>query len=98
MLRLYVTGSTPNSERALANLREIIKENFSGVKYKLEVIDVLEHPQLAEDEKILATPVLVKRLPPPIRRIIGDLSDRNKVILGLDLVSVKKKAKKGGKR
>jgi len=98
ILRLYVTGHTPNSERALANLNALIKENIAGVKYKLTVIDVLEHPQLAEDEKILATPVLQKKLPPPVREIIGDLSNKEKVLMGLDLVPVKKKAKKGGKK
>ena len=97
VLKLYITGHTPNSERALENLEDILKERFDGIQYKLTVIDVVKHPQLAEDEKILATPVLEKKLPPPIRRIIGDLSDKEKVLLGLDLVPVKEMVKKGGK-
>ncbi|MEX2571119.1 MAG: circadian clock protein KaiB [Gemmatimonadota bacterium] len=84
LLKLYVTGKTPRSERAIANLRRICNEDLRGA-YVLEIIDVLEQPQLAEDEKILATPTLIKRLPPPLRRVIGDLSDKEKVLLGLDV-------------
>ena len=84
LLKLYVTGRTPRSQRAIDNLRRICEDELSG-HYEMQVIDVLERPQLAEDEKILATPTLVKELPPPIRRIIGDLSDSEKVLLGLDL-------------
>ncbi|OGP49699.1 MAG: circadian clock protein KaiB [Deltaproteobacteria bacterium RBG_13_43_22] len=83
-LRLYVTGKTPKSERAIANLKEICEKELKGL-YELQIIDVLEHPQLAEDEKILATPTLIKDLPPPLKRIIGDLSNSEKVLLGLDL-------------
>lgn len=84
LLKLYVTGRTPRAGRAIANLRRLCKEELEG-RYQLEVIDVLEHPQLAEDDRILATPALIKQLPPPLRRVIGDLSDREKVLLGLDL-------------
>ncbi len=84
LLKLYITGQTPRSLRAIAHLRRICEQELQG-QYELSVIDVLERPQLAEDEKILATPTLVKELPPPIRRIIGDLSDTDKVLLGLDL-------------
>jgi circadian clock protein KaiB len=84
ILKLYVTGKTPRTERAVANLRRICNEDLKG-KYELQIIDVLENPQLAEDEKILATPTLIKRLPPPLRRVIGDLSDKEKVLLGLDV-------------
>lgn len=84
LLKLYVTGQTPRAERAIANLRRICEEDLGG-QYELQIIDVLEHPQLAEDEKILATPTLIKRLPPPLRRVIGDLSDKDKVLLGLDV-------------
>ena len=84
-LRLYVTGKTSKSERAIANLDEICEKELKGL-YELEIIDVLESPQLAEDEKILATPTLIKDLPPPLRRIIGDLSDKDKVLLGLELL------------
>ena len=83
VLKLYVTGKTPRSERTLANLHKICEEELD-CSYSIEVIDILENPQLAENERILATPMLIKELPPPIRRIIGDLSDREKVLLGLD--------------
>lgn len=79
-----MTGRSPRAERAIANLRRLCKEELAGC-YELEIIDILEHPQLAEDERILATPTLVKQLPPPLRRVIGDLSNRDKVLLGLDL-------------
>lgn len=81
-LRLYVSGRTPKAERAAANLRRICEEELQ-VEYELETIDVLTQPQLAEDEGILATPTLVKEQPPPPRRIIGDLSDKEKVLAGL---------------
>jgi len=84
LLRLYVTGQTPRAQRAIANLRQICDAELDG-RYEVEVIDVLEQTQLAEDEKILATPTLVRHLPPPMRRIIGDLSEFDKVLLGLDL-------------
>jgi circadian clock protein KaiB len=83
-LKLYITGNTPRAERAISNLRRICEEDLGGA-YEMVIIDVLERPQLAEDEKILATPTLIKHLPPPLRRIIGDLSDTEKVLLGLDL-------------
>ena len=85
VLKLYVTGETPNSIRAISNLKKILGGKFEGV-YELRIIDVLKNPQLAEDEKILATPMLSRVLPLPIKRIIGDLSERDKVLLGLDLV------------
>lgn len=85
LLKLYVMGKTPRSEAALTNLKDICKNELKDINYDLQVIDVLESPQLAEDDKILATPTLIRQLPPPIRRIIGDLSDREKVLLGLDI-------------
>ncbi|RMH67825.1 MAG: circadian clock protein KaiB [Cyanobacteria bacterium J003] len=85
VLKLYVAGNTPNSVRALKTLNNILEKEFKGV-YALKVIDVLKNPQLAEEDKILATPTLAKVLPPPVRRIIGDLSDREKVLIGLDLL------------
>ena len=84
VLKLYITGQTPKSERAIANIRRICGGELEG-RYKLVIVDVLEQPQLAEDEKILATPTLVKELPPPLSRVIGDLSNTEKVLLGLDL-------------
>ncbi|MEO0456361.1 MAG: circadian clock protein KaiB [Cyanobacteria bacterium P01_A01_bin.114] len=85
ILKLYVAGNTPNSIRALKTLNNILEQEFQGV-YALKVIDVLKNPQLAEEDKILATPTLAKILPPPVRKIIGDLSDREKVLIGLDLL------------
>lgn len=85
VLKLYVAGNTTNSVRALKTLKEILEQEFQGV-YALKVIDVLKNPQLAEEDKILATPTLSKILPPPVRQIIGDLSDREKVLIGLDLL------------
>lgn len=89
-LRLYVIGQTPNSTRALENIKRICEEEMVG-QYDLKVIDVLKEPQLAEQDKIIATPTLVKDLPPPLRKVIGDLSDRNKVLLGLDLIGAQRK-------
>lgn len=88
LLKLYVTGRTARTETAVRNLRKICEEQLQG-EYQLHVIDVLERPQLAEDEKILATPTLVRTLPPPLRRIIGDLSSSERVLLGLDLTPVR---------
>jgi len=85
VLKLYVAGNTSNSVRALKTLNDILDREFRGV-YALKVIDVLKNPQLAEEDKILATPTLSKILPPPVRKIIGDLSDREKVLIGLDLL------------
>ena len=85
VLKLYITGHTPTSEHAIANLKRICREDLKG-RYDMKVIDILEHPQLAEDEKILATPALIKELPPPLRRVIGDLSVKEKVLFGLSLI------------
>ena len=85
VLKLYVAGNTPNSVRALKTLNQILEQEFQGV-YALKVIDVLKNPQLAAEDKILATPTLAKILPPPVRKIIGDLSDRERVLIGLDLL------------
>lgn len=84
LLRLFVTGASARTATAIANLRQICDEELSG-SYDLEIIDVQEHPALAEDERILATPTLIKSLPLPLRRVIGDLSDKDKVLLGLEL-------------
>jgi circadian clock protein KaiB len=83
-LKLYVAGETPNSARAIQNLQKILDGEFDGL-YDLEVIDVLKNPALAEADKILATPTLAKVLPAPVQRIIGDLSDKERVLIGLDL-------------
>jgi circadian clock protein KaiB len=84
LLKLFITGQSPRSERAIANLRRICDEELKG-QYEVVIIDTLERPQLAEEENVLATPMLIKQLPPPLRRIIGDLSDTEQVLLGLDL-------------
>lgn len=84
ILKLFVTGRTPRAETAIANLKRICEEELDG-RYQLEIVDVLEDPDAAEAEKVLATPTLIKQLPPPLRRVIGDLSNKEKVLLGLDL-------------
>lgn len=86
VLKLYITGKSAKAKQAIANLRRICDDELHG-RYDLQIIDVLEHPELAENDKILATPTLIKRLPPPLRRVIGDLSDKHKVLLGLELRS-----------
>jgi circadian clock protein KaiB len=83
-LRLYVAGQTPKSITALANLKKICEEHLIG-RYQIEVIDLLEHPQLAAGDQILAVPTLVRRLPEPLKRIIGNLSNMERVLVGLDL-------------
>lgn len=84
LLRLYITGMTPRSTEALASIKAICEEHLQG-QYDLEVIDIYQHPQLAKDEQIIAAPTLVKQLPAPLRRLIGDLSNTERVLLGLDL-------------
>ena len=86
MLRLYVTGLTPRSSLAVTNLKAVCDEYLAG-RYDLEVIDIYQQPVLARGEQIVAAPTLIKKLPLPIRRIIGDLSDRERVLVGLDLLS-----------
>jgi circadian clock protein KaiB len=83
-LRLYVAGQTRKSIAALANLRRFCEEHLPG-KYHIEVVDLLEHPQLAQGDQILAIPTLVRKLPAPMRKIIGDLSNTERVLVGLDL-------------
>ncbi len=89
-LKLYITGQTSKSKRAIANLQRICDEELSG-QYTMVVIDILERPQLAENEKILATPTLIREVPQPLRRIIGDLSNTEKVLMGLDIESITEK-------
>ena len=83
-LRLYVAGQTPKSLAAFANLKKICEEHLAG-QYEIEVIDLLKHPQLASGDQILAIPTLVRKLPEPIKKIIGDLSNTERVLVGLDL-------------
>jgi circadian clock protein KaiB len=84
LLRLYVTGSTPRSTRATSNVRKICEEHLEG-RYDLEVFDISQHPSLAEGEQIIAAPTLIKKAPLPLRRFIGDMSQTERILLGLDL-------------
>jgi circadian clock protein KaiB len=84
LLRLYIAGQTPRSLAALTNLKRICSEHLDGKTYRLEVIDLVKHPQLAHADEILAIPTLVRSLPVPIRKIIGDLSNIERVLVGLD--------------
>lgn len=85
-LKLYITGQTLNSQRALINLQRLCENELAG-QYELTVIDVREHPALAEKDRIVATPTLVRELPPPMRRLIGSLSETEQVLMGLSLQS-----------
>ena len=84
VLRLYVAGMTPRSQNAIKNINKILQENLQG-RCDLQVIDVFRHPRLAKGEQIIAAPTLIKKLPLPLRRFIGDLSNTEQIILGLDL-------------
>lgn len=84
ILKLYVAGKSPKSVNAIANLKKICEENLQG-RYELEVIDLYQQPQLAQGEQIIALPTLIRKLPPPLRRIIGDMSDTERVLVGLDI-------------
>ena len=88
-LRLYIAGNTPKSITALKNLKRYCEEHLKD-QYEIEVIDLLKSPQLAEGDQILAVPTLVKKVPEPVRKIIGDLSDEEKVLVGLDIRPVKR--------
>ncbi|MGZ4506801.1 MAG: circadian clock KaiB family protein [Blastococcus sp.] len=83
-LRLYVAGQSPKSVRAVENLRRVCEEHLAG-RYTIELVDLVEHPHLARGDEIIAVPTLVRKLPEPMRRIIGDLSDTEKVLVGLQL-------------
>jgi circadian clock protein KaiB len=83
-LRLYVAGQTPKSVLAFSNLKQICEEHLQG-RYEIEIVDLLQNPQLARGDQILAVPTLVRRLPEPIKKIIGDLSNTERVLVGLDL-------------
>jgi circadian clock protein KaiB len=84
VLRLYVTGSTSRSARAISNIRKICEEHLEG-RYDLEVVDISQNPELAEGEQIIAAPTLIKKLPLPLRRFIGDMSQTERILLGFDL-------------
>ncbi len=97
VLRLYITGSSPRAIRAIANVRAICEENLAG-RYDLEVVDISENPTLAEGEQIIAAPTLIKKLPLPLRRFIGDMSATDHILLGLDLRKLSGAASKSGSR
>ena len=84
VLKLYVTGMTPRSARAVMNIRQILDEHLQG-RYELEIIDIFQQPQLAQGEQIIAAPTLIKKLPLPIRKFIGDMSGTERILVGLDL-------------
>lgn len=88
VLRLYIAGQTPRAMTALVNLRQICETHLAG-QYRIEVVDLLEQPQLAEGDQIIAVPTLIRRLPEPIRHVIGDLSDTARTLVGLDLRPLK---------
>lgn len=94
LLRLYVAGQTPKSLAALANLKKLC-DRHAPQGYQIEVIDLIKNPQLAQGDQILAIPTLVRSLPEPVRKIIGDLSDTERVLVGLDLRPVRRPAAKG---
>jgi circadian clock protein KaiB len=94
LLRLYVTGMTPKSIRAIENLKAICEEYLRG-RYELEIVDIYQHPVLMRGEQIIAAPTLIKKLPEPLRRLVGDMSDRERVLLGLDLRSRSKPEEDG---
>jgi circadian clock protein KaiB len=85
-LSLFVTGASPNSTRAITNLKDICETYLKG-RYELKIIDVYQQPKVAESEQVIALPMLIKRSPDPVRRLIGDMSDTNKVLRGLGLTS-----------
>ncbi len=84
VLKLYITGQTASSQKALADIKRICEAEMKG-RYQLKIIDVLKKPHLAREDRILATPTLIKQLPPPLRKLVGDLSNKDRVLLGLDL-------------
>ena len=84
LLRLYITGLTPRSTQAIENIKKICEEKLKG-NYELEVIDIYQQPALAKDEQIIAVPALIKKLPLPLRKLVGDMSDTERILFGLDL-------------
>ncbi len=89
VLRLYISGMSPRSIKAIENIKRICEENLKG-RYDLEVIDIFQQPQYVKKEQLLAAPTLIKKLPSPLRRLIGDMSDRERILVGLDLIPKKK--------
>lgn len=94
VLRLYVTGMTPRAQEAIRNIKKICEEELKG-RYELEVIDIYQQPELAKTEQIIAAPTLIRRLPLPLRRLVGDMSNKEKVIVGLQLTPEDKNGTEG---
>ena len=90
-LRLYVAGQTPKSITALANLKRLCEDHLAG-RYRIEIVDLVKRPQLARRDEIVVIPTLVRQLPPPLRKIIGDLSNHEKVLVGLDVLPAEREA------
>ncbi len=90
VLRLFITGTTPRSEEAIRNIKKICEQELKG-RYELEIIDIYQQPELAKKEQILAAPTLIRKLPLPLRKLVGDMSDKERVIIGLELIHEKKK-------
>lgn len=86
LLKVNINGMTKAARTALDNLEAVCREHHNSREYSIEVVDIREHPQLAEDEKIIATPTVIRKLPLPVRRVIGDLSEREQLLVGLDLL------------
>jgi circadian clock protein KaiB len=84
VLTLYITGATPQSTQAIIRIKEICEQHLQG-RYELEVVDIYQQPELARDAQLLAAPTLIKKLPPPLRRLVGNLTDLQRVLVGLDL-------------
>ncbi len=84
VLRLYITGLTPRSTEAIQNVKKICEENLKG-RYELEIVDIYQQPEFAKNEQIIAAPTLIKKLPLPLRKLIGDMSDKERILVGLDL-------------
>lgn len=97
VLRLYVTGATSKSSRAIENIRDFLEKHLKD-RYELEVIDIYQHPELAGDAQIVAAPTLVKKLPEPIRKLIGDMSDEDRILIGLGIKQEKGKVKEKSSR
>lgn len=96
VLRLYVTGMSPRAQEAIRNIKRICEEELQG-RYDLKVIDVCQQPELAKQEQILAAPTLIRTLPLPLRKLVGDMSNKEKVVVGLEIAPAKKKTKDGKK-
>lgn len=96
VLRLYITGMTPRAREAIKNIKRICEEELKG-RYELEIVDVYQQPELAKKEQILAAPTLIRKLPLPLRKLVGDMSDKERVVLGLEILPEEHREKEGSK-